>query len=206
MDGTISQTNQLIFDSFNFIAEKYLNKKLSNVEITSLFGPPESGALEAMLGHNNLEIIMEEYHKFYEEKHSELASLYPGIREILQFLKNRNIIVALFTGKGRIATDISLREFGIENYFDMIITGNDVEEYKPSGNGIKKILNKFSLDPKNVLMVGDAVSDILAAKSTGVNIASVIWDSYGKDKVLLMNPELIFENVNDFENWLQQNI
>ncbi len=206
MDGTITQTNQLIFDSFNFIAERYLKKKLTPTEIVSLFGPPESGALQTMLGYENIEVILEEYHKFYEEKHNELATLYPGIREILKFIKDKGIIVALFTGKGRLSTDITLREFGIEKYFEMVVTGDDVKKYKPSGNGIQKILDKFSLNPSNVLMVGDAVSDILAARETGVRVASVVWDSYGKDKVLLMEPDHLFHSVVEFEKWIQQNI
>jgi len=41
IDGTLTSTNELIFASFNHVATKYLNKKLTNEEIISLFGPPE---------------------------------------------------------------------------------------------------------------------------------------------------------------------
>ena len=41
IDGTLTSTNQLIFDSFNFIAKKYLDKTFTDEEIIAMFGPPE---------------------------------------------------------------------------------------------------------------------------------------------------------------------
>jgi len=46
IDGTLTSTNELIFASFNHVASKYLNKKLTNEEIISLFGPPEDTILK----------------------------------------------------------------------------------------------------------------------------------------------------------------
>ncbi len=44
MDGTLTRTNQLIFDTFNYIAGKYEGRRYSEQEITAMFGPPEEGA------------------------------------------------------------------------------------------------------------------------------------------------------------------
>ncbi len=46
IDGTLTSTNQLIFDSFNFIAKKFLNKTFTDDEIIGLFGPTEGQIIE----------------------------------------------------------------------------------------------------------------------------------------------------------------
>jgi HAD superfamily hydrolase (TIGR01509 family) len=204
MDGTLTQTNQLIYDSFNHIAGKYINKRLTDTEIHALFGPPEEGAVENMIGKERIGEAMEEYYRFYRAEHPRLASIYPGTIEVLEFLKARGVIIALFTGKGRRTTDITLEQFGISSYFAMTVTGDDVEHFKPSGNGIRKVLEKFTLDPAEVLMVGDAVADFKASRETGVDIASVVWDSYGKDEVLKLSPDHLFYDVRGFYEWLNR--
>ncbi len=203
MDGTLTQTNQLIYDSFNHVAGKYINRTLTNSQIHDLFGPPEEEAVENMIGKEHIRQAMSDYYSFYQGEHGKLALLYPGIREILEFLRSMQVRIALFTGKGRKTTDITLEQFGISSYFEVTMTGDDVDIHKPSGDGIRKILEQFSLAPDQVLMVGDAVADIKAARETGVEVASVIWDSYGKEEVLKLSPDHLFHDVRSFDEWLR---
>jgi len=203
MDGTLTQTNQLIYDSFNHIAEKYRGKTFSVPEITAMFGPPEEGALLNVVSRTQLDEAMTEYLRFYRENHSRLAKLYPGIKDVLRFIKQCGRKLALFTGKGIHSTSITLDEFGIRQYFDYVVTGNDVEKHKPSAEGIHKIMSNFHLKPEDVLMVGDAVSDVKAAQESGVKIAAVLWDSYSREKVLQMATDEVFHDVAEFHNWLR---
>lgn len=203
MDGTLTQTNQLIFDSFNHIAAKYLHRRLPEQEIIELFGPPEKECIQTLVGESRIDGVMKEYYEFYHDRHDELARMYPGVSELLRYLKSRNVILALFTGKGRRTTDITLEKFRIDGFFDMTVTGDDVDDHKPSGNGIVKIMNRFSLSPSDVLMVGDAVADIKASRETGVRIASVLWDSYAKADVLKHDSDFVFHTVDEFFFWLR---
>jgi HAD superfamily hydrolase (TIGR01509 family) len=206
MDGTLTQTNQLIYESFNHIAEKYINKRLTEKEVIAFFGPPEEEAVENMIGPQHIVSAMDEYYHFYQDRHNALASLYPGIKQLLEFVRANGILVALFTGKGRRTTEITLHEFGIRQYFDMVVTGDDVDHFKPSGDGIRKIMQQYSLQPGEVLMVGDAVADITAARECGVPIASVVWDSYGKEMVMKEKTDLLFHSVGEFRMWLEQTL
>jgi HAD superfamily hydrolase (TIGR01509 family) len=205
MDGTLTRTNRLIFDSFNYIAEKYQNKKFSEAEITAMFGPPEEGALLKVVRPDQLTEAMDDYLRFYRENHPKLAQLYPGIEEALRFLKSRGCTLAIFTGKGVHTTSITLDQFHLRGYFDYVVTGNDVEKHKPSAEGIHKIMSRFNLKPQEVLMVGDAVSDVKAARESGVQIAAVLWDSYARDRVLTMDIDFVFHNVEQFTIWLRRN-
>ena len=206
MDGTLTQTNQLIFDSFNFIVKKYQGKTLSPSEITALFGPPEEGALIPIVGEERLPQALEEYLSFYRANHQRLARLYPGIREVLDDVKQRGKLLALFTGKGIHTTTITLEEFGLKDLFDCVVTGNDVVNHKPSAEGIRKILDRFNLNPDEAVMIGDSVSDISASRSAGVKVAAVLWDSYAKERVLQIKTDFLFHNVADFHDWLRDQL
>jgi pyrophosphatase PpaX len=204
MDGTLTQTNQLIYESFNHIAEHFIKKRFSPKEIIAFFGPPEEDAIEAMIGPGHLDEAMPEYYQLYAEHHNELASLYPGIEDLLKFVKSKGVLIGLFTGKGRTTTEITLSKFGIASYFDVTITGDDVDHFKPSGDGIRKIMNKYSLKPDEVLMVGDAVADITAARECGVQIAAVVWDSYSKEKVMQTKTDFLYHSVDELHAWLNE--
>jgi len=204
MDGTLTQTNQLIYDSFNYIAQKYAGKTYTIPEIHAMFGPPEEEALLKIVHQDQIVEVMKDYLAFYRTHHNRLARLYPGIDEILRYTKEQGKNIALFTGKGMHTTRITLQEFYIDQYFDFVVTGNDVVNRKPSSEGLHKIMNHFTLQPNEVLMVGDAVSDVKAAHEAGVKIAAVMWDSYAKDIVMQMKSDFIFQNVHEFYEWLKE--
>jgi len=203
IDGTLTSTNQLIFNSFNFIAKKYLNRTFSNEEIISMFGPTEDIILKQWCG-DKFEEARKEYYAYYSDNHW-MAELYPGMKEILVYLKNKSYPLGIFTGKGREASLITLRKLEVENYFDLIITGDDVENHKPSAEGILRFKSKFKLKKERVLMIGDSVSDVKASKEAGIKIASALWDSYGKEKVKTLQSDYFFQSVEELKKFIYDN-
>jgi pyrophosphatase PpaX len=206
MDGTLTDTNQLIFDSFNYIAMKYKAKTYSPAEIVAMFGPPEEGALLDVVGEEKIDQAMREYLIFYRRHHKDLARLHPGIRDLLRFLQKRKVHCALFTGKGIHTTTITMQSFALMPYFEYVVTGNDVVNHKPDPEGIEKILDHFSLRKDEVLMVGDSIGDVKAAREAGVKVAIVLWDSYSKEKVVHTKTNYAFHTVTEFSMWIRDRI
>ena len=69
VDGTLTYTNQLIFDSFNHIAEKYIGKRFSDEEIIELFGPTEDVILKEICK-DDYESARKDYYSYYKDNHS----------------------------------------------------------------------------------------------------------------------------------------
>ena len=200
VDGTLTFTNQLIFDSFNHITKNYLDKSFSDEEVIALFGPTEDFILKEICN-DEYESARKDYYKYYKDNHS-IAQLYDGIKSLIVEIKNADVLLSIFTGKGRTSALITLDEFELTNYFDLIVSGDDVENHKPSPEGINNFLQIFELNPKDVLMIGDAPSDIIAANESGVEIASVVWDSYAEDEVRKLNPKNLFHSVTELRDYI----
>ncbi|MDT3697249.1 MAG: HAD family hydrolase [Ignavibacterium sp.] len=200
VDGTLTYTNQLIFNSFNHITKKYLGKTFSDEEIIALFGPTEDVILKEMCK-DEYESARRDYYKYYKDNHA-IAKLYEGIEPLIIEIKNAGILLSVYTGKGRTSALITLDELGLTKYFDMIVSGDDVNDHKPSPEGIINFLQEFKLNPSEVLMIGDAPSDIIAAKEAKVEIASVLWDSYAEDEVRKLNSKNLFHSVDELRNFI----
>ncbi len=203
IDGTLARTSDLIFESFNHVSERYTGKRMTNQEIIALFGPPEEGGLARMLGSGEVDDAMNDLCDYYQTHHGRLAALHPGITDILEYLKDQGVKLAVFTGKGKRTSDITLRELKIDRYFDLIVSGSDVVNHKPHHEGITRVIEYFSLKPEEVLMVGDTVSDIKASHAAGVKVAAVVWDSYDTERVLKANPDYVFHSVAGMLDWFK---
>ncbi len=202
MDGTLTRTNQLIFDTFNHVLEKYLGRKFSNKEITATFGPPEDVAIQNLVDESDFDSAMTDFYNYYRYHHNKKARLYDGISEILDTLYNENIILGLFTGKGRTSAEITLEKFNLKKYFSSVVTGHDVDRHKPSGEGITRALQEMKVSPADALMVGDSVADVKASREAGIDIATVLWDSYTYEQVIQLETKYRFLSIEDFRRWI----
>ena len=95
--------------------------------------------------------------------------LYDGITELLAALKSVGNVY-LLTNAQRAFTWDELGILGIRDIFDGIIISSDEECCKPDICFYKKILDRYSLDPKESIMVGnDPVTDIRGGISAGLD-------------------------------------
>jgi len=113
-------------------------------------------------------------------------------------------LLSIYTGKGREASLLTLKKLEIYDCFDLIISGSDVKDHKPSPEGIEIFLDKYSLDKERVLMVGDAPADIKAARAAGVQVASAVWDSYAREEVLEMESNFVFHTVEEMKTFFEK--
>jgi len=198
IDGTLTSTNQLIFDSFNHINSKYFGKILSPDEVIALFGPTEEEIIVELFG-DNAEKAIADYFVYYKENHN-IASLHDGIENLLDHITKNGGKIAAFTGKGRRSAEITLKELGVFEKVELLVSGDDVIQKKPSGEGILTILKKLEIKPEEAIMIGDSSADIKAAREAGVAVASVLWDCWTPELVMKMNNGMLFNTVEELHN------
>ncbi len=88
-------------------------------------------------------------------------------KEILEELF-RSYRLAIFTSRPREEALYTLKKYGVDKFFDIIVSLDDVNETKPSPEGILRIIDRLKVTPGNTLYFGDTVDDMAAAKNAGV--------------------------------------
>ncbi|HUX98367.1 MAG TPA: HAD family hydrolase [Candidatus Deferrimicrobium sp.] len=100
------------------------------------------------------------------------STLFSGVPELLKDAKKRYKI-AIVTSGSRVDTIEVLKQFDIFQYFDEIISADDVENTKPHPEGLLKILQKFQILPNEAVYAGDLVLDIKAGQNAGIPTIAV---------------------------------
>jgi pyrophosphatase PpaX len=180
LDGTLADTHQLIFDSFNFVMKKYKSIVMTPEEIMSYFGPPEDVCIKNMMGTEHFEDAWRDYLDYYE-KHLDESLVFPGIPELLNDLKASKILLGIFTGKGKETTESTLRFHGIWDLFDVVVTGSSVKNHKPHPEGVEFALNKLKVLAHNAVVVGDSIADYRAAASSGTHFIAAMYDTFPRN-------------------------
>lgn len=92
--------------------------------------------------------------------------LEPYLKPLLEKLRPR-YKTAIATNRSN-TMDRVLSEHGLEGYFDLVVSSNDVDRPKPYPDPLIKILEHFEIKAYNTLYVGDSELDEIAAKAAGV--------------------------------------
>jgi phosphoglycolate phosphatase len=100
-------------------------------------------------------------------------TLRTGAEECLRELRDEGLSLAIVSNIGRSAMDATLRRLEVEGAVDLVLSRDDVRLMKPDGEGLRRALDHFGLDPHEALFVGDSRTDILAARDAGLRVAIV---------------------------------
>lgn len=204
LDGTIGDTLPLCISAFKQAIQPYSEKPLSDQDIIDTFGPSEEGTVLA-LAPDNYNDAISKYLSLYKDTHNMCPTPFPGILELLEIIKNKNIFTAMVTGKGEKSTKITLEVFGLSDYFPIVKTGSIEGPVKPQR--IEEVLTKSGINRTETYYVGDTASDVVAAKSCGLKTISVTWDPKADYNALVAaKPDYLFTSVNELKNFVTQHI
>ncbi|HEY3782761.1 MAG TPA: HAD family hydrolase [Fimbriimonadaceae bacterium] len=199
-DGTLADTMPLAIEAFRRALHPVHGRMLADEEIKASFGPTERGTMP-VLAPGLEEATLAEYYRHYTDLHSGLITPFQGIHELLVTLSERRVRLGIVTGKGETSLTISLEHIGLNGVFESIEVGCDDRPCKPLG--IARILAEWGLAGDDVLYVGDAPSDVPAAREAGVPIAAVAWaDPSSVGALRDKQPDWLFETVESFRDWI----
>lgn len=184
-DGTLIDSMGLVYEAFQTSIENALGRRPPRAEIRRFFGLPESEIIRRIVGSERAEYAIEEFHRVYESRHAAEAKVFPGIMELIERLPSAGVALGIVTGKGRRSTEFALRAFGLDRWFKVVITGDDVTHPKPDPEGILKAVQCLGESREHVLYVGDAAADVEMGLAAGVRLALPGW-----------NPEVVWVNDN----------
>lgn len=150
-----------------------------------------------------------QYRRNLSKKISKNIKYKPDADIMIKYLKSENIKIALATVSRRETIDIYINEneymknkCNLQEYFDCIITKDDVTFKKPNPEVYNKIIEKFKInDLSKCIVIEDSLPGVLAAKNANLNVIA-IYDEYS-DKDRQKINELADYNVGNFKELIE---
>lgn len=97
----------------------------------------------------------------------------PGAVELLKSLREHGFKIALASSAPIENIRLITRGLGIDDYFHAIVTGRDVAEGKPSPQGFLLAAQRLGVEPRDCIVIEDAIAGVTACKRAGMHCIAV---------------------------------
>jgi pyrophosphatase PpaX len=130
LDGTLTDSIDLIVHCYQATVKKFLGMELSREEIIPAIGCSLYALFAALSAEHWPQMVI-----FYRAEYAKLAdewvTLYPGIQETFDILESQNLPIGVVTSKGSDSALPALARFGLDERIELLVTADDTTEHKP---------------------------------------------------------------------------
>jgi HAD superfamily hydrolase (TIGR01509 family) len=131
--------------------------------------------------------MVETYQQRYIEHLQELKDERPirGVDILIKDIYNRGFHLALGSSATRRNIEAVLEYFKLREYFDVIVSGCEVEKSKPSPDIYVQAAKKLGVDPSGCIVIEDSSNGVRAAKSAGMKCIAYKNPNSGEQDISL---------------------
>jgi len=127
----------------------------------------------------------------------ELTTVYPGVRECLDWLRERDVKLAIITNKPSQFIEPLLEENGLAGYFQWLIGGDTLPQQKPDPAALVWVMREAGVSPNASLFVGDSRNDVRAAKAASVPCAALTYGYNHGEPIAHEQPALVLDDLRE---------
>lgn len=109
-------------------------------------------------------------------KYAKEFKLFDGARELLEAVVKSGKKNYLYTHSGKVVYEI-MDNMGVSQYFTYVLDASQGFPSKPAPDALLSLVERFDLDPKVCVMIGDRPLDVQAGANAGMQ--SCFWDLEG---------------------------
>ncbi|MDI9468591.1 MAG: HAD hydrolase-like protein [Bacillota bacterium] len=158
------------------------------------------------------EAFIRHYRAYNEASMSESIAVFVPAWKLLEALSAHGVPLGIVTSKARRGLGRTLEPFGLEDFFQILISSDDSARHKPDPEPLRvawraldrrfQELGEPALEPTELIYIGDAVHDVECAQNFGCPAAVVEWTRMPREELAALDPDLWIRDVNDLEGWL----
>jgi pyrophosphatase PpaX len=195
LDGTLLDSFEFIYGAFEHALALHGIESFDRTQIAGYMGGPLEQVYAEMAPGCDA-VALTEAHRTFQSENIRLVSLFPDTIEVLDELKKRNLKIAAITTRSLRTSVKSLEAVGIEHYFDLILSAEDVTRHKPHPEPILKALEFLQVKPEEAIMVGDTTADIMAGKNASIKTVAALY-GFGGEGLLDLDPDYSIRELKD---------
>ena len=172
LDGTILNSLDILIKTYSMTIN-YLGLDISTEQViqTCLGSRTKNICLNLHIAEKE-DLFRSKFNQFYTNEIVNIT-LSPHITKVLKILKNNDKYLSIVSMGHKDYVNYMLSKFGLLDYFDLIITSDDVYRTKPNQEGLLIILDKLKISPTETLVIGDSENDIKMGR--GANCKTILF-------------------------------
>ena len=168
MDGVLADTGPIHFESWVKMANEDAGVNFTRAFFEETFGQQSIPITRKLVGSEVDQTLVEKWANLKEEYYREMVKdklePLPGVIELIKDLKKNNFKLAVGSSGPPENVELLLISLKIKNYFDVIITAEDVKDGKPAPDVFLIVAERLKLKPENSIVIEDAPVGIEAAR------------------------------------------
>jgi pyrophosphatase PpaX len=191
LDGTLIDTVPLIVASHRHALATVLGRELPEEALREGIGRPLLEQMRAF-DEERAQELFDVYREFNHRVHDDYVTAFPGMLELCDDLRARGVPVAVATSKMLDAVELAYGVIpGLEQRIDALVTIESTVTHKPGPEPIEHALALLDRPKEGAVYVGDAASDLQAARAAGVAAVGVTWGAFSYDGLAVERPDAI---------------
>lgn len=195
-DGTITDSIPPAVEAIQKMIEWLGLPYKTKEQINEHVGYGESPLLEGATGSKDpvlLKKAMAIYEKIYIREGFKKVTLYPHVKEFLEYFKDKMKII-LSNKKDEFIKKI-LDAHKLTRYFVEIHGGDTAPCLKPDPCAVNKIIAKYKVQKDRVLFIGDMTVDIETGKNAKVHTCAATYGFHDKEKLRKLKPDFLIDDL-----------
>lgn len=124
-----------------------------------------------------------------------LTTVYPGVRECLDWLAAHEVALAVITNKPAQFVAPLLEEKGLGGYFGWLVGGDTLPQQKPDPAALFWVMDKVGATPAESLFIGDSCNDVRAAQAAGVPCVGLSYGYNHGRPIEEERPDLVLDDL-----------
>lgn len=188
-DGTLVDTYDLILESFHHAVRNVLGHDIADEKLMAKVGQP---LLTQMWDFTDDPAVHEEllltYREFNHRIHDERVSLFPGVREGLERLREEGFKMGVVTSKMSPLARRGLEVLEVAEFFDCLVGADSCSKHKPDPDPILMGCDLLGATPESCVYVGDSPYDLQASNAAGTLSVAALWGMFDEDVLCAENP------------------
>ena len=141
--------------------------------------------------------------ELYRDNTSRRSQLFPGVRDGLDWLQAAGYRLGCVTNKAAQFTEPLLRDLGVRDFFEIVISGDTLPRSKPDPLPLLHAAAHFDVEPAAALMIGDSISDVKAARAAGFTIFCMSYGyNHGQD-IRDYHPDAVLDSLTEVQGLLE---
>jgi beta-phosphoglucomutase family hydrolase len=174
LDGTLSNSLPVHLSTWNSIGEKY-GFKFDPKILYEMTGRPTIEFARRVVEQYGLSITPEEVVKLKQQSFWDSKALLKPVEEMIAIVKawHGKLPMSVGTGASRKSAEVQLIALDIIEYFDYIISAEDVTRHKPEPETFLKCAELMKVEPSQCQVFEDGDLGIAAAQKAGMIVTDV---------------------------------